>query len=136
MKRAKIKGSKKEKMVFPEKIMSKEDIDDVNSAINKNTTIMFMYIDLLELTAGKVSSSLKNYGMHLKAGYKNKIEQILALSKKTRKGIECIDDEHQEKFGDMSDAFYDLNYYVLDVTGGKPESIYKIIEALKDTFEQ
>ena len=116
--------------------MSKEDIYDVNSAINQNTTIMFMYVDLLELTAGKVSSSLKNYGMHLKAGYKNKIEQILALSKKTRKRIECIDDEHQEKFGDMSDAFYDLNYYVLDVTGGKPESIYKIIEALKDTFEQ
>lgn len=136
MKRAKIKGSTKEKIVFPEKIMSKEDIDDVNSAINKNTTIMFMYIDLLELTAGKVSSSLKNYGMHLKAGYKNKIEQILALSKKTRKGIECIDDEHQEKFGDMSDAFYDLNYYVFDVTGGNPESIYKIIKALKDTFEQ
>lgn len=136
MKRAKIKGSKKEKMVFPEKIMSQEDIDDVNAAINKNTTIMFMYIDLLELTAGKVSSSLKNYGMHLKAGYKNKIEQILALSKKTRKRIECIDDEHQEKFGDMSDAFYDLNYYVLDVTGGNPESIYKIIKALKDTFEQ
>lgn len=137
MKRAKTKGSTKPKVELrPICSMSQEEIDNVNSAINRDSTIMFIYADLLELTAIKVNNTLKKYGKEMRLGYKNKVDQIVALSKKTRRGVECMEDEHQEKFGEVSDAFYDLNYYVLELTGGRPDSIYKIIEDLKNANKE
>lgn len=96
--------------------------------------LLFLFVDIVEMKAVEIQNSVSKDG-GLRKGVINQIGRVKKEAKKLREITKVMPTEEQELFGEVSDAINELIELLYDKTGGYPDSIYALKNALIKHFE-